>query len=806
MVLRSSARANPIAELHYNAVAMNSRVRVLLVTSFLLSTSFAQIMSPELTTRAHAALSPTKGKLVVSGLEQPVTVLRDRWGVAHIYAQSQHDLFFAQGFVAAQDRLFQMELWKRSGQGRLAEVLGPSALLRDINARLLSYRGDRKLEYESYSPDTEEILRAFTDGINAEIRSLTAPGGPGLPLEFQLAGFAPESWTPEDCLNRMAAFSMTGNAFSEMQNAELVAKLGTERASALLDLDPKVTLDPAPSADFGGLTPLLLKNLVGSDVRIEFPSDAAEGSNNWTISGKLTTTGKPILANDPHRVIALPSLRYIVHLVAPGWNVIGAGEPGLPGVALGHNQQIAWGFTIFGLDQQDLYIEELNSRDSLQYKTPTGWERMRVEHEQFRIKQGPPVEVYLKFTRHGPVLWEDGKRALALHWVGAEPGTAGYLGSLAVDRAGNWQQFEQAMERWKVPSENIVYADIAGNIGEHSTGLAPLRKNWTGLLPVPGAADYEWAGYVPNAKLPHILNPPAAFIATANHKMIPEKYPYNVGFEWAAPYRFHRIEEVLSQARDKDHKISLQATVNLQTDVVSLPARELLKLLKESSPNTTNPAAQLLLQWNGVLSRDSAAAALYEDWLRLLRKAVAEKAKVTKFVGDWSVEKVLEQLSTAPYETFGANAPASRNQLLLDTLGVAWMEMQQLQGANPQKWSWGELHNVHFRHSLVQVRGAAQLLDIPPVERPGDGYTVNATSFHGNSFEQEGGASYREILDTSDWDRSLAVNTPGQSGQPGSQHYADLLPLWAKGEYFPLSYSRQAVENEAKDRLLLEPK
>jgi len=741
----------------------------------------------------------------VPGLTQPVRVLRDRWGVAHIYAQNQHDLFFAQGFVAAQDRLFQMELWKRSGQGRLAEVLGPSALLRDINARLLRYRGEMQAEYASYSPDTEAILRAFTDGINAEVRSLTSKGGPGLPLEFQLAGFQPESWTPEDCLNRMAAFSMTGNAFSELRNAELVAKLGVQRASAVLDLDPQVTLDPAPGSDLGGLKPSLLKNLVGSDVRIEFPSDVAEGSNNWTVSGELTVSGKPMLANDPHRVIAGPSLRYIVHLVAPGWDVIGAGEPGLPGVALGHNQQIAWGFTIFGLDQQDLYLEELNPAEPLQYKTPSGWERVRVERERFRIKGGPPVEVDLQFTRHGPVLWEDGKRALALHWVGAEPGTAGYLGSLAVARAGNWQEFERAMERWKVPSENIVYADTEGNIGEHSTGLAPLRQNWTGLLPVPGAAGYEWAGYVPNSELPHSFNPAAGFVATANHKMIPEKYSYSVGFEWAAPYRFHRIEEVLSRARDGNRRITLQDMAKLQTDVVSLPARELLKLLRAASAKQTNAVAQLLLRWDGTLSRDLAAGAVYEVWLRQVRKAVAQKAKVAEHVGDWSLEKVLEQLSAAPADVFGANPIAGRNQLLLETLDAARKEMRQLQGPNPQKWSWGRLHKVRFRHSLDQAPGNAQLLDLGPLARPGDGYTVNATSFEGGSFQQEAGASYREILDTSDWDRSLAVNTPGQSGQPGSPHYSDLLPLWDKGQYFPLLYSREAVERGAKDRLLLNP-
>jgi penicillin amidase len=783
---------------------MTSRVLVSLLC-LALATAFAQPEPRSLTSRAQAALSPIDGKLTVPGLIQPVSVLRDKWGVAHIYAQNQHDLFFAQGFVAAQDRLFQMELWKRSGQGRLAEVLGASALPRDINARLLRYRGDMKLEYQSYSPDTEAILRAFTDGINADIRSLTEKGGGRLPVEFQLAGFAPEPWRPEDCLNRMAAFSMTGNAFSELRNAGLVATLGTERASAVLDLDPQVMLDPAPGMDFGGLSPSLLKNLIGSDVRIEFPSDASQGSNNWTVSGKLTSTGKPVLANDPHRVIALPSLRYMVHLVAPGWNVIGAGEPGLPGVALGHNQQIAWGFTIFGLDQQDLYLEEINPTDPLQYKTANGWERVRVERERFRIKGTPPVEVDLKFTRHGPILWEDGKRALALRWVGAEPGTAGYLGSLTVDRAGNWSEFEQAMERWKVPSENIVYADTAGNIGEHSTGLAPLRRKWTGLLPVPGTADYEWAGYVPNSELPHSLNPAAGFIATANHKMIPEKYPYNVGFEWAAPYRFHRIQEVLFRARDDGRKMTLEDMARLQTDVVSLPARELLKLLKDASANQSNAAAQLLLSWNGTLNRDSAAAALYEIWLRELRRGVAVRAKIAEDVGEWSLEKVLQALSVAPPEVFGTDPAAGRNQLLLQTLNLAWKEMQRSQGQSPQTWSWGELHKAHFRHSLDQVRGSAKLLDLGPVPRPGDGYTVNATSFGEGSFQQEGGASYREILDTSDWDHSLVINTPGQSGQPASQHYSDLLQLWDKGQYVPLPYSREAVEREAKDRLLLVP-
>jgi penicillin G amidase len=783
---------------------MLRRIAVSLLIFLTVTASSAQQTDESLNAKARASLSPIHGNLAVPGLKEPVSVLRDRWGVAHIYAKNQHDLFFAQGFVAAQDRLFQMEMWKRAGQGRLAELLGPSAVQRDINARLLRYRGDMKAEYESYSPDTEAILRAFTDGINAEIRSLTAKGSPGLPVEFQLAGFRPEPWKPEDCLNRMAAFSMTGNAFSELRDAELVAKFGVEKASSVLSLDPKVSLDPAPGVDFSGLNPSLLKNLVGSDARIEFPSDTSQGSNDWTISGKLTSSGKPILANDPHRVLALPSLRYIVHLVAPGWDVIGAGEPGLPGVAVGHNQHIAWGFTIFGLDQQDLYLEQLNPHDPLEYKTPHGWARMRVEHETIAVKGKPPVEVELKFTRHGPVLWQDGKRALALRWVGDEPGTAGYLGSLAVDRATNWDEFEAAMKRWKVPSENIVYADIAGNIGEHSTGLAPLRKAWTGLLPVPGAANYEWSGFVPNSALPHSFNPAAGFIATANHKMIPENYPYKVGFEWAAPFRVHRIEEVLSGFRDSKRKITLDDMEKLQTDIVSLPARQLLKLLKEASPNPT-AATQMLLGWDATLSRKSAAAALYEVWLKNLQKAVSAREGIETSEDHLSLEKVLELLSKPSAQVFGADAIDGRNQLLLQTLDSAWKQIQQLLGPDPQKWAWATLHTIRFRHSLDRLPGAETLFDLGPVSRPGDGYTVNAT-WVGNNFQQEGGASYREIMDTADWDRSLAVNTPGQSGQPGSPHYSDLLPLWDQGEYFPLVYSRNAVDTNTQDRLVLAPR
>ncbi|MGO8735268.1 MAG: penicillin acylase family protein [Terriglobia bacterium] len=761
--------------------------------------------------QAHTAVSVINGKIKLVGLHHPVTVLRDRWGVPHIYAQDQHDLFFAQGFVASQDRLFQMELWKRLGQGRLAEILGPSMVAGDVNARRLRYRGAMAAEYESYSPDTKEILEAFTEGINANIRSLKLPGRPGLPVEFRLAGFSPEPWKPEDCLLRMAGFPMTGNAGRELFHAQLVALVGAEGAARLLDLDPVVKLDPVPGLDLSGLPADFLHNLPGSDERLEFPAEpGAQGSNNWTVSGKLTTTGRPILANDPHRAIVLPSLRYVVHLVAPGWDVIGAGEPALSGVAIGHNQHVAWGITIFPVDQQDLYVETTDTADPLRYKTETGWERMRVEEEEIRIRGKPSVRMPIKFTRHGPVMWEDPThhRVLALRWVGAEPGTAGYLASLAIDRVQNWQQFEAAMPRWKVPPENIVYADTAGNIGEHSMGLTPLRKNWSGQLPVPGGQGYEWSGWIPAAKLPHQFNPAAGFVASANHRMIPEDYPYEVGNEWSAPYRFLRIHEVLGDAAKHGQKLSLEDLGRLQSDVVSLPARELQPLLAHAVGGSTDAPARLLLNWNCSVDRESAAAALFEIWMQEVQRSVyqllAPQSAWRILEGHGALPVAMRHLENPDEATFGPSPAAARDRLLLSTLRTAVDKLSALEGPEPAQWSWGNIHVVHLRHPLDRLPGAG-FMDLDPLARPGDGFTVCATTYPGNNYAQTHGASFREVLDVGNWDDSKGINVPGESAQPGSPHYGDLLAIWIEGHYFPLLYSRPAVEKAATDRLRLEP-
>jgi penicillin amidase len=763
---------------------------------------------------AAARIAVIRGDLKIVGLHHEVRVQRDSWGVAHIYARDQHDLFFAQGYVVAQDRLFQMELWKRSGQGRLAEILGASAVQRDINARRLKYRGNLAAEYRSYAPDTLEILQAFTAGINAYIAEVQKPGGPGLPVEFAIADFRPEPWQPMDCLNRLAAYSMMGNGSRELLHAQLVAVLGAAGASELFPLDPRIELDPAPGSDFSGLSPALLANIVSSESRIPFPASSLQESNNWTVSGALTATGKPLLANDPHRVIAQPSLRYIVHLNAPGWNVIGAGEPGLPGVAAGHNERIAWGFTIFGLDQEDLYQETLNPGDPRLYKTRNGWAPMREEHEAIRVRGAPDVPVVLHFTNHGPVLWDDGKRALALRWIGAEPGTAGYLGSLTLDRAHNWQEFEGAMPHWKVPSENIVYADRDGNIGEHSTGLAPLRKNFSGLLPLPANGGFEWAGFVPNEKLPHSYNPITGYIVTANQKMIPDAYPYAVGFEWAPQTRFNRIREVLDEAKAAGRKLTVADMEALQTDVVSLLARRLQLLLHHVVDSGAAPdevaanGVNLLLSWDCALRTDSPAAALYELWAAQLRKEVTRRAlpdAARDLMETWSLYQVVIELSQPRPAVFGDGAAVSRDAVLRDTLRAAYEELSKQQGPDPRQWSWGMLHKVNFRHALDTAPDLKGLLDRGPVERPGDGDVVQSTAFGGTSFEQISGASYREIFDLSDWDNALAINVPGQSGQPASKHFDDLLSLWSAGHYFPLKFSRAAVDAVTTDILTLHP-
>jgi penicillin amidase len=717
-------------------------------------------------------LSQKSGRIEVEGLQKPVEVLTDNWGVPHIYAQNSADLFFAQGWIAASDRLWQMEMWRRAGEGRLAEVLGESAIERDRFARLMRYRGDMDAEWKSYAPDAKPIIDSFVAGVNAYIAN--ANSGDRLPVEFQMMGFRPEPWTPEVCITRLAGYVMTGNATTEIARAQLVAQLGAERAAQIIPPDPPVPFEVAPGLDLKGIDNRILAGsraasaaAVAREDRGDGDSLINAGSNNWTLSGSRTATGKPILANDPHRTIALPSLRYMAHLVAPGWNVIGAGEPSLPGIAAGHNERVAFGFTIFAADMQDLYVEETDAADPHKYKTAAGWENMRVITEPIRVKgRAQPVAAELLFTVHGPVIFEDhaAHRAYVLHWTGSEPGTAGYLASLSLDRVNNWKEFRSALDRWKLPPENIVYADVDGNIGMQSAGLVPRRNNWRGLLPVPGGGKFEWDGFLSLDDLPHAYNPQEGFIATANNRTIAADEKKTIGYEWSAPDRVNRITEVLREKR----KFTIDDMERLQLDEVSLPARDFVKMLPAFAP-------EVLRKWDGQLSRDSNAAALYEVAIRKLRaKLITVQA---------SRQNLLAELAKRP--------EGERRVLLTEAINGAVKEVGDKR--------WGDLHTTPFDHPLSKE------FDLPAPPRGGDATTPNATSFN-SKFQQTAGASYREIFDLGDWDRSRAINVPGQSGQPGIPHYGDLLPLWAEGKYFPLNYSRAAVEKAARDKLMLVPK
>lgn len=753
-----------------------------------------------LAARARAALSQTSGTIRVPGLRRPVTVLRDRWGVPHIFAETQDDLFLAQGFVAAQDRLWQLEIWRRTGEGRLAEIVGPEAVERDRFARLLRYRGDLEAEYASYAPDAKRIVEAFVRGVNAEIEL----SRDRLPIEFEIAGVGPEPWTPETCITRMAGLGMTLNMDLEVLRAKLGAELGWKLADEILPAEPPRPLEAQPHAGLDGIDEkvLSLPNATGAPLRFQ----TRDGSNNWVVDGTLSATGRPLLANDPHRALTLPSLRYIVHLVGPGWNVIGAGEPALPGVAAGHNDRAAFGFTIAMIDQQDLYVEETNPANPNEVRFQDGWEPMRIVREAIGVKGREPVAAELKFTRHGPVIHEDRERhrAYVLRWVGSEPGTAGYLAALSLDRARSWPEFRKALERWKVPSENLVYADVDGNIGWQVAGLTPVRKGWSGLLPVPGTGAYEWQGFLPASELPGAFNPARHFLATANNDILPPGYPHELGFDWGDPTRAQRIAEVLGAGG----KFTIADFERLQYEEVSPLARELVKLLGQArgvSPEL-RPWVDRLARWDGTVAKGSAAAALYEIWITKLGPA-AFKARVPEKwlpLASDQVDRVTALLRDPKPEWFGPDPRAGRDAVLLKSLEEAVVEAKKRLGPDPASWRWGELHAAAFRHVLGTGPKLQTLFNPPPVERGGDGYTLNVGV--GPGFDVAHGASFREILDPGDWDRSVATNVPGQSGQPGSPHYADLLPLWAEGRYFPLLYSRKKIEAEATERLVLAPK
>jgi penicillin amidase len=770
------------------------------------------------------AASPPSETLVVPGLSQPVEILKDRWGISHIYARDEADLFFAQGYNVARDRLFQLELWRRQATGTVAEILGPRELQRDIGNRLFMYRGDLTQELNWYHPHGAAIVNAFVNGINAFIAE-TRRNPALLTPEFRMLGLKPGDWTPAVVITRFNG--LLANLNQEMNMALAVRSIGIEKVKELYHFqpdNPKLDIDPA--IDTSLLSKDILDVYTAFREPIKFTPDELDressrpsaldlstrrqdiGSNNWVVSGKRTASGFPLMANDPHRVQQTPSLRYWVHLVAPGWNVIGGGEPSLPGVSIGHNDFGAWGLTIFGTDSEDLYVYDTNPANPSQYKYNGRWESMTMIQDTIPVKGQSPAAVELKYTRHGPVVYEDKAhhKAYAVRAAWREMGGAPYLASLRIDQAQNWREFADACSFSRIPAENMVWAGRDGDIGYQAVGIAPLRPNWSGLLPVPGDGRYEWDGYLPIQALPHALNPEKGFFNTSNNYLIPPGWPYKdaLHYLWADPFRADRVAEFLKSGR----MFTVSDMIELQNDDLSIPARSLVPLLRDLplANAASQQAAARLLHWDYVLDKDSTPAGIYEMWQRKLManvRAMFVPREARDYIGMPEMVKIVAWLE-APDGRFGPDPIAGRDALLARSLDEAVAELTGRLGPDMEKWKLGAYHHAAIPHPLSAALkpDLRARYDVGTLPRGGDSYTVTAT---GGGDNQTAGGSFKIIVDTGDWDNSAGLNNPGQSGDVNNPHYRDLYELWARGKYFPIFYSRAKVESVAEKAFELRP-
>ncbi|KAB2336847.1 penicillin acylase family protein [Cytobacillus depressus] len=786
------------------------------------------LLTTPLVYTGNAAGKPEPSQEIkVSGLEKSAEILIDRWGIPHIYASSKDDAFFVQGFNAARDRLWQIDLWRKRGLGQLSEVLGPSYEEQDRATRLFLYRGDMEKEWKAYGPDTERVVASFVNGINAYVE-MTEENPDILPEEFKLLGYKPTKWEPEDIV-RIRSHGLTRNIKSEVARAITLRQFGEEAESIRQRLEPDWKINIPKGLDLFDIPEDVLDtyNLATKEVyfdkaeltvkseslneQIEFESGL--GSNNWVIAPEKSKTGRPILANDPHRTLAVPSLRYIAHLSAPGLNVIGGGEPVLPGISIGHNGTAAFGLTIFAIDQEDLYVYETNPENPSQYLYKGQWESMKTISEKIAVKGKHDQLTELQFTRHGPIIYKDEEknRAFAVRAAWLEPGMAPYLGSLSYMGAENWEDFSKAMNNWGSPSENQVYADTNGNIGWKPGGLTPVRDNWDGLLPVPGDGSYEWDGFLNQENLPFEFNPERGWVASANEMNLPEDYAYEkykLGFEWSFPFRSQRIAEVLSSKK----KVGIDDSLRLQTDYLSIPGRRVTSLVSnlESNDKKLKEALKMLRKWDGNLDVDSSAGALFEVWYQHhLRQAVVGQIlskEAAKKVGSGDPVVLLNLLEN-PDQRFGNEPKKTRDEILLNSLKDAIKHVEELLGPNMNRWKWGDLHHVYLEHQLSNLVDdkLRKKLNVGPVPRGGSGDTVGAATYNTTNFRQTSGATYRMVLDVGNWDNSIAVNSPGQSGDPRSEHYADLFNKWANDEAIPLLYSRKKIEGATKERIILLP-
>ncbi len=781
----------------------------------------------------QTALSQEK-KVYANELQKPVEILIDRYGVPHIYAQTENDLFFAQGYKAAKDRLFQFELFRRRATGTLSEIVGKRELARDIGSRLFKYRGNIKEELNHYHPHGEKIIQSFVNGINAYIKQVLDNEMP-MPVELKLLGIKPGYWTTEVVISRHNG--LLGNVQEELETARLKNKIGEKMLRAISNFHPnnpdlridstidlerlndnvlqyynsfkaplKFLSEDIASADRNENSATLLSTKIGESNYV----NESEGSNNWVIDGKHTMSNFPMLANDPHRAITTPSLRYIVHLSAPGWNVIGGGEPILPGVSIGHNDYGAWGLTIFPTDAEDIYVYKLRPDNPSMYYYNGTWKSFKIIKDTIQVKNKGAQVVNLFYSVHGPVSFIDSTHHLAYAvkcgWL--EKGCAPYLASLRINQAKSWNEFRDACRYSYIPAENMVWADKKGTIGWQTVGIAPIRNHHSGMVPVPGDGRFEWSGYLPVLQRPYEVNPSTGFIITANENRTPNDYPFmnTIGYSWADDYRHDRIKEVLSGGST----FNLDDMMKLQTDYYSIPARELVTLLKDAKTKDSLllVTKETLEHWDYLLEPNSSVASIYFQWENCLEKNLLKKlnldtiSKPAISIGTKQLIEFLKNPNTLPIE----NLLQDRNMFLLESLRDAIIILKNKLGPNADNWQYGQLAMKHvlIKHPLSTVVSTKvnDGFTIGPYPRGGNGNTVNST---GDSLRQLSGASFRVIIDCADWDQTICTNSLGQSGDPQSVHYRDLFELWKKNLYFPLYFSKEKIESVKESSIRLLP-
>ncbi len=760
------------------------------------------------------SLPQLDGELRLKGLNGSVEIVRDRWGTPHISAHELLDAFFGQGFCHAQDRLWQMELMRRFTSGRLAEVFGAEALDIDRFQRRLGLHRAAEAEWRTAESDLRDILIAYAAGVNACLEGMAAAGK--LPIEFVLTRFQPEAWQPTDTLGyaRFQAFALAPNWESELVRSRLIARLGYDVAASLEpdvwqpDSDALPRLEdwgPPEMPEPGELPPIVLTGGPGA-------------SNAWVVSGERSSTGKPLLANDPHLFPRIPSVFYEVHLTAGGeLNVAGASAPGAPGILIGHNRHIAWGVTAGMADVQDLFVERLDPGDPRRTEYAGRWETGTQLREAIRVKgrAQPWIEEVLITARHGPLLTPtpslaDEHRPLALRSMVLEAPSAARA-ILAINRAACWDEFRAACRTWGTPAMNVLYADADGNIGYQMVGYVPIRARGEGLVPSPGwGGQYDWRDHVPFDDMPSAFNPPDGLWANANQDAA-RRNPHFFAREFIDPARYRRIRQVL-ESKQRHSAVDFGA---LQADEVSLPARRIAELLVLNLTPRGRAQSRVLDElrgWDGRVSADSPAATIYEVFRNELVHArwgdvLGDLVQAPLGVGPHPLLAAVNShyfLQTARVQTYleehGADGVVQR--AFAST--VQWLTRRL--GRDVRRWHWGRLHLLQLQHPLSIRKPLGMLFNVPPFPWPGDGETVRAGGCVPADFKAGGPISaYRLIADCSDWDHSLSCIPGGQSGQRGSPHYTDQVDMWRRVAYHPLAFTRPAVARVARHTLTLRP-